>query len=169
MNTEPLTSHPTPEQTALIIFPGVDFMETLHTDHTWLYLLQMSKCTSICKFLFQDTEGDNRYRNVIMKSKSHKINYTITIINIQLVAKQHTSRNCIFCLNTLLYSGIHILFYKTGNSNGDIDNTFVKYNHLQFLYVYGMSVNCSAMAYPKQREERICLFGVIHFVAYNLT
>lgn len=32
-----------------------------------------------------------------------------------------------------------------------------------------MSVNCSAMGWPKQREECIGLFGVIHFVAYEIT
>ncbi len=31
-----------------------------------------------------------------------------------------------------------------------------------------MSVNCGAMAYPKQREEWMVFFGVIHFVAYKL-
>lgn len=100
--------------------------------------------------------------NKITQNKLHNYNHKYTA-----GGKAAYISELYFCLNILVHSGIHILLYKTGNSNGDIDNTLVKYNHLKFLYVYCMSVNCSAMAYPKQREECICLFGIIHFVAYN--
>lgn len=99
--------------------------------------------------------GGQEILNVMMKSKSHKINYT-TNWNHKYTswskAAYNISELCV-CLNTLLHSGVHILLYKTGNSNGDIDNTFVKYNYLKSLYVYCMSVNCCAMGCPKQRKN----------------
>lgn len=50
VNTAPLASQPHWSR-CLIILPGVDFIETLYTDHTgFIYdITQMSKCTFIYK------------------------------------------------------------------------------------------------------------------------